>query len=42
MRQSFLLVVGLDHTTSGIRIKSNVTLGRTVHDLVYRDICMRG
>jgi len=40
---SFLLVDGLteDHTTSGIRIKSNVTRGGQVHDLVYRNICMR-
>jgi polygalacturonase len=40
---SFLLVDGLteDHTTSGIRIKSNVTRGGAVHDLVYRNICMR-
>jgi polygalacturonase len=42
--QSFLLVDRLteDHTTSGIRIKSNVTRGGPVHDLVYRNICMRG
>src|SRR6185437_9133972 len=42
--QSYLLVDGLteDHTTSGIRIKSNVTRGGLVHDLVYQDICMRG
>jgi len=41
--QSFLLVDGLteDHTTSGIRIKSNVTRGGPVHDLVYQNICMR-
>jgi polygalacturonase len=41
--QSYLLVDGLteDHTTSGIRIKSNVTRGGSVHDLVYRNICMR-
>jgi len=41
--QSFLLVDGLteDHTTSGVRIKSNVT-ERSVHDLVYRNICMSG
>jgi polygalacturonase len=41
--QSFLLVDGLteDHTTSGIRIKSNVTRGGSVHDLTYRNICMR-
>ncbi len=42
--QSFLLVDGLteDHTTSGIRIKSNVTRGGSVHDLTYENICMRG
>jgi polygalacturonase len=41
---SFLLVDGLteDHTTSGIRIKSNVTRGGPVHDLTYQNICMRG
>jgi len=41
--QSDLLVDGLveDHTTSGIRIKSNVTRGGRVHDLMYRNICMR-
>jgi len=41
--QSFLLVDGLteDHTTSGIRIKSNVTRGGPVHDLTYGNICMR-
>ncbi|RZU41475.1 glycoside hydrolase family 28 protein [Edaphobacter modestus] len=41
--QSYLLVDGLteDHTTSGIRIKSNVTRGGSVHDLMYRNICMR-
>jgi polygalacturonase len=40
---SFLLVDGLteDHTTSGIRIKSNATRGGLVHDLTYRNICMR-
>jgi polygalacturonase len=40
---SFLLVDGLteDHTTSGIRIKSNATRGGLVHDMVYRNICMR-
>ena len=40
---SFLLVDGLveDHTTSGIRIKSNVTRGGLVHDMIYRNICMR-
>ena len=41
--QSFLLVDGLteDHTTSGVRIKSNVMRGGPVHDLVYKNICMR-
>jgi polygalacturonase len=41
---SYLLVDGLteDHTTSGIRIKSNVTRGGPVHDLTYKNICMRG
>jgi polygalacturonase len=41
--QAFLLVDTLteDHTTSGIRIKSNVTRGGPVHDLTYRNICMR-
>jgi len=40
---SNLLVDGLveDHTTSGIRIKSNVTRGGLVHDMTYRNICMR-
>ncbi len=40
---SFLLVDDLveDHTTSGIRIKSNVTRGGLVHDMVYQNICMR-
>jgi polygalacturonase len=40
---SYLLVDGLteDHTTSGIRIKSNVTRGGSVHDLTYKNICMR-
>ena len=40
---SFLLVDGLteDHTTSGIRIKSNATRGGLVENLVYRNICMR-
>jgi polygalacturonase len=40
---SYLLVYGLteDHTTSGIRIKSNATRGGLVHSLVYRNICMR-
>jgi polygalacturonase len=41
--QTYLLVDGLteDHTTSGIRIKSNVKRGGPVHDLTYRNICMR-
>ena len=40
---SYLLVDGLveDHTTSGVRIKSNVTRGGPVHDMVYQNICMR-
>jgi polygalacturonase len=40
---SHLLVDDLvmDATTSGIRIKSNVTRGGKVHDLVYQNICMR-
>ena len=40
---SFLLVDGLteDHTASGIRIKSNAARGGLVHDLTYRNICMR-
>lgn len=40
---SHLLVddLTLDHTTSGIRIKSNVTRGGPVHDLTYQNICMR-
>src|ERR1035437_9395568 len=40
---SFLLVDGLteDHTTSGIRIKSNATRGGLVHDMVYKNTCMR-
>jgi polygalacturonase len=42
--QSQLLVDGLtlDHTTTGIRIKSNVVRGGPVEDAVYRNICMRG
>ena len=42
--QSYVYVDGLteDHTTSGIRIKSNVKRGGPVHDLVYRNVCMRG
>ncbi len=41
--QSFLLVDGLteEHTTSGIRIKSNVKRGGPVHDLTYQNICMK-
>ena len=41
--QSFLLVDDLteDHTSSGIRIKSNVKRGGPVHDLVYKNVCMR-
>ena len=41
--QSHLLVDGLveNHTTSGIRIKSNVKRGGPVHDLVYENICMK-
>ena len=31
----------LDHTTSGIRIKSNVQRGGQVRNVVYRHICMR-
>ena len=40
---SYLLVDGLteDHTTSGVRIKSNASRGGLVHDLIYRNICMR-
>lgn len=40
---SDLLVDGLteDHTSSGIRIKSNAARGGPVHDLTYRNICMR-
>ncbi len=40
---SYLLVDGLteDHTTSGIRIKSNATRGGLVENMVYRNICMR-
>jgi polygalacturonase len=30
-----------EHTTSGIRIKSNVKRGGPVHDLVYENICMK-
>jgi polygalacturonase len=40
---SYLLVDGLteDHTTSGIRVKSNAARGGLVHDLSYNNICMR-
>jgi polygalacturonase len=40
---SDLLVDGLtvDHTTSGIRIKSNAARGGPVKNLTYRNICMR-
>ena len=40
---STLLVDGLteDHTTSGIRIKSNATRGGLVENLMYKNICMR-
>jgi polygalacturonase len=40
---NFIMVDGLteDHTTSGIRIKSNATRGGPVHDLTFRNICMR-
>ncbi len=31
----------LDHTTSGIRIKSNVQRGGTVRNVTYRNLCMR-
>ena len=31
----------LDHTTSGIRIKSNVQRGGPVRNVTYRNICMR-
>lgn len=31
----------LDHTTSGVRIKSNVQRGGTVRNVVYRNLCMR-
>jgi len=40
---SNILVDGLteDHTTSGIRIKSNAAKGGLAHDLTYKNICMR-
>ena len=31
----------LDHTTSGLRIKSNVERGGTVRGVTYRNICMK-
>ncbi|WP_419805274.1 glycoside hydrolase family 28 protein [Terriglobus sp.] len=31
----------LDHTTSGIRIKSNVQRGGTVRNVTYRNVCMK-
>jgi len=41
---AYILVDGLteDHTTSGIRIKSNAVKGGPVHDLTFENICMRG
>ncbi len=41
--QSYLLVDGLveDHTSSGIRIKSNVMRGGPAHDLTYENVCMK-
>ena len=43
LEQSYLVVHDLteDHTTSGIRIKSNVKRGGPVRDLIYKGICMR-
>jgi polygalacturonase len=40
---SDLLVDGVteDHTTSGVRIKSNATRGGLVENLTYKNICMR-
>jgi polygalacturonase len=40
---SDLLVDGIveDHTTSGVRIKSNATRGGLVENMLYRNICMR-
>lgn len=32
----------LDHTTSGIRIKSNVQRGGLVRSITYRNVCMQG
>ncbi len=31
----------LDHTTSGVRIKSNVQRGGTVRNVVYRNLCVK-
>jgi polygalacturonase len=31
----------LDHTSSGVRIKSNVQRGGTVRNIVYRNLCMK-
>jgi polygalacturonase len=41
--ESDILVDGVtfDHTTSGIRIKSNVQRGGTVRSVTYRNMCMR-
>jgi polygalacturonase len=41
--QAYILVDGLvlDHTVAGISIKSNVTRGGLIHDLTYRNLCMR-
>jgi polygalacturonase len=41
--QSDLVVNDLveDHTSSGIRIKSNVKRGGPVHDLIYQGVCMK-
>jgi polygalacturonase len=40
---NFIVVDGLteDHTTSGVRVKSNAAKGGPVHDLIFRNICMR-
>jgi len=40
---AYIVVDGLteDHTTSGIRVKSNAVKGGPVHDLTFRNICMR-
>lgn len=41
--QSYLVVHDLveDHTSSGIRIKSNVKRGGPAHDLIYKGVCMK-